>query len=273
MIYSRDRSGSRHHPGRLKEQSPLRLENIARHGPSVAIFQLAPGGAPHLFSSLLELKGWARRLSRHPISSEQKIESYERFAVEEQIYNIITELCKIPAARDEFNLGEGIQYNNHKNLLEDEIIDAYTNQSSSVHRPRPDQFCIHRVGDNTTHVLTSIEYKPPHKLSVATLHIGLRPMDLWKYTVRSKKIPTDEEAKLRYNAERLVCSALVQEYHIMIQEGIEYSYVTNGIARFLLRVARNNPETLYYFLYDPNTFQSSIRSQEWRNSVRASVPT
>jgi hypothetical protein len=39
----------------------------------------------------------------------------------------------------------------------------------------------------------------------------------------------------------------------MIQEGLEYSYVTNGIARVLLRVLYNDPSTLYYFLYDPNS--------------------
>jgi hypothetical protein len=41
-------------------------------------------------------------------------------------------------------------------------------------------------------------------------------MDLWKDMVRSNKIPTDQEAKIRYNAKRLVCSAIVQEYHVMI---------------------------------------------------------
>lgn len=39
----------------------------------------------------------------------------------------------------------------------------------------------------------------------------------------------------------------------MIQEGLEYLYVTNGIARVLLRVLYNNPSTLYYFLYNPNS--------------------
>lgn len=76
-------------------------------------------------------------------------------------------------------------------------------------------------------------------------------MDLWKKIVRSNKIPTDQDAKLRYNAERLVCSAIIQEYHVMIQEGLEYSYLTNGIARVLLRVPQDEPTTLYYFFCDP----------------------
>lgn len=120
-------------------------------------------------------------------------------------------------------------------------------------------------------------------------------MDLWKKMVRSNKIPTDQDAKLRYNAERLVCSAIVQEYHVMIQEGLEYSYLTNGIAGVLLRVPQDEPTTLYYFFCDPHSevniaadtfsqlsrtsvarvlclclmaFRSSARGQEWRNRLR-----
>ncbi|KAF3000593.1 hypothetical protein E8E15_000234 [Penicillium rubens] len=151
----------------------------------------------------------------------------------------------IPAAREEFGLGDGIQFSNHTNSLNDnDAIESDTSQPSSVHDPRPDQFCIHRVDDRTITLLTTVEYKPPHKLPVVTLRMGLRPMDLWKDMVKSNKIPTSKEAKLRYNAERLVCSAIVQEYHVMIQEGLEFSYVTNGIARVLLRVPHDDPSTL-----------------------------
>lgn len=253
-----------------------------------------------MFSSLYELEGLGRRLGRKPISSEQELEAYERFAVEEHINDIITELCKIPAAREEFGLGDAIQFSNHTNSLNDnDAIEADTSQPSSVHHPRPDQFCIHRVDGRTTTLLTTVEYKPPHKLPIATLRTGLRPMDLWKDMVKSNKIPTSEEAKLRYNAERLVCSAIVQEYHVMIQEGLEFSYVTNRIAWVLLRVPHDDPSTLYYFLCDPNSevntevedsfqqpktsiartlclclmaFRSPARGQEWRNSTRPVLP-
>ena len=119
-------------------------------------------------------------------------------------------------------------------------------------------------------------------------------MDLWKKMVRSNKLPTDQDAKLRYNAERLVCSAIVQEYHVMIQEGLEYSYLTNGIACVLLRVPQDEPTTLYYFFCDPHSkvniaadtfsqlsktsvarvlclclmaFRSPACGQEWRNRL------
>lgn len=40
---------------------------------------------------------------------------------------------------------------------------------------------------------------------------------------------------------------------MIIQEGLEYLIVTNGIARVLLRVLYDDPSTLYYFLYNPNS--------------------
>lgn len=159
--------------------------------------------------------------------------------MEEYVHDIVAELCKLPAACEEFGLRDGIQFSNYTNSLnESEATEANASQLSSISHPRPDQFCIHRVDDNINTLLTTVEYKPPHKLSVATLRIGLRPMDLWKDIVRSNKIPTDQQAKLKHNAERLVCSAIVQEYYVMIQEGLEYSYLTNGLTRVLRVVSR-----------------------------------
>lgn len=137
------------------------------------------GESPRLFSSLVELEGIGRRVIRKPLSYEQDLEAYERFAVGDYIYDIITALCKLPAARDEFGLGDGIQSSNYTNSLnQNEAIEADASQPSSVHHLRPDQFCIHRIDGNTSTLLTTVEYKPPHKLSVATLRMGLRPMDL-----------------------------------------------------------------------------------------------
>lgn len=56
------------------------------------------GQAPRLFSSLPELEGLGRRFSRKPLSSEQDLEAYERFGVEEHVHDIITELCKTPSS-------------------------------------------------------------------------------------------------------------------------------------------------------------------------------
>ena len=215
-------------------------------------FQSAPERAPHLFSSLPELEGLSRRFARKPLSSEQDLEAYERFGVEEHVHNIIAELCKILAACDEFGLSDGIQFSNHSNSLSrDEIFGADTSQLSSTPHPRPDQFCIYRVDGNTNTLLTTTEYKLSYKLPVTALRIELRPIDLWKTIVRSNKIPTEQDTKLRYNVERLACSATVQEYYTIFEEGCEYFYVINRLVCILLRVPHNEPTTLYYFFCDP----------------------
>ncbi|KAH8434375.1 uncharacterized protein LDX57_012023 [Aspergillus melleus] len=256
-------------------------------------FHSEDGEALRLFPSMSELTGIGQRLVRDPLSSERQLEAYERFAVEDHVQDVITELCKLPAARIEFGLGDGIQFKSHANILQE------NEEATEGGYSRPDQFCIHRVDGITTSPLTSIQYKPPHKLAAAALRMSLRPRDLWKDMVRSTEIPTDQEARLKRNAERLACSAIVQEYHVMIQEGLEYSYVTNGITRVLLRVPRDKPSTLYYFCCDLNSevdldresiselsktsiaqvtclylmaFRSSLRDQEWRNRVRQDIP-
>ncbi|KKZ68824.1 hypothetical protein EMCG_05596 [[Emmonsia] crescens] len=114
----------------------------------------------------------------------------------------------------------------------------------------------HRINDATNTLITTVEYKPPHKLSVENLRAGLQLMKLWEEIVQSDTIPKSDELnkdeKLRYNAEQLTCSVLVQKYHVMIQAGLEYSYITNGFAIVLLRVPYSDPSTLYYYLCEPN---------------------
>ncbi|PYH98607.1 hypothetical protein BO71DRAFT_459297 [Aspergillus ellipticus CBS 707.79] len=85
---------------------------------------LAPSeqSAARLFSPRLELERLGRRFSKRAISSKQDLESYERFAVEDYIHDIIEELCKIPAAREEFHLGHRIRFDNHANALD--AVDA-----------------------------------------------------------------------------------------------------------------------------------------------------
>ncbi|BDD60316.1 hypothetical protein MAP00_005454 [Monascus purpureus] len=71
---------------------------------------LAPPGQPaaQVFPSRTVLEGFGEEFRKRAISSEQDLESYERFGVENHVRDIIAELCKIPAARQEFRLGDGV---------------------------------------------------------------------------------------------------------------------------------------------------------------------
>ncbi|KAE8152103.1 hypothetical protein BDV25DRAFT_170867 [Aspergillus avenaceus] len=253
--------------------------------------------AEQLFHPFLVLKGFGKELGR-PISSEQDLESYERFAVENHVRDIIAALCNKPAARTEFQLSDGVTFDNHANSLDPPQGDLSQPTESSTSRPsRPDQFCIRRGNSET--ILTTVEYKPPHKLSVENIRCGLRPMDFWDEVVAPNSDPTEEPEKLRYNADRLTGSALAQEFHVMIQEGLEYSYLTNGLTVVLLRVPYEDPTTLYYHLCEPNldvdpendqsfrhpwtsiarvlclclmSFRSKAYDHEWRNNARQLLP-
>jgi len=209
-----------------------------------------------IFSTVARVEGLAESLGG-PLSSERDLESYERFAVENHVRDIILKLSEVPEARRRFRIGDGVWFESHSNTLEDDAEETTApldveGRSSTQYRPRPDQFCIHRV-DGKHSLLMTVEYKPPHKLTVENLRVGLRPQtDFWNDVVRRKEIPTEEAEKLKYNAEQIVGSVLTQEYHAMIWEGLEVSYVTIGLALVLLRVPREDPTTLLYFLCEPN---------------------
>ncbi|KAL4986045.1 hypothetical protein BDW68DRAFT_133427 [Aspergillus falconensis] len=292
-------------PAPIGKHCPLRLrpwtdcedkqreiyESVCRY------LQPTEGDARELFTSLVALEDYGRRFARRPISSEQDLETYERLAVEDHVYDIVAELCKIPEAREEFRLGNGIWFDNHPNALDDDDeVDA--SQPSTTKPSKPDQFCIYQTDGDRRTLLTTVEYKPPHKLSAADLRLGLRPMDIWREVVQPDQVPTEEPEKSRYRAERLVGSAIVQEFHVMIQEGLEYSYLTNGLMDVQLWVPYDDPTTLYYHLGDPGiygmagvamagiprtriertlclclmSFRAPLRDQAWRNAAKDGLP-
>ncbi|KAL2372011.1 hypothetical protein RJ035_005769 [Blastomyces gilchristii] len=256
------------------------------------------GDAPRLFTPPLELHGLGRWFGRRRLQSEKDLESYERFAVEDHICDIIAELCIIPDAQNRFHLGDGVVFDNHANTLDGPEDDTAVVDESSSQRLQADQFCIHQVNGTAKSLLTTVEYKPPHKLSAENLRTGLRLMEFWKEVVQRPTIPTDQNEKLRYNAEQLTGSALAQEYHIMIQEGLKYSYITTGFALVLLRVLYDNSSTLYYYLCESNmdvhsenpgafnqpktaiarvlclclmSFLAQTHDQSWRNDARSQL--
>lgn len=115
-------------PAPIGKHCPLRLrpwtdcedkqrkiyESVCRY------LQPTEGDARELFTSLVALEDHGRRFARRPISSEQDLDTYERLAVEDHVHDIVAELCKIPEAREEFRLGNGIWFDNHPNALDDD---------------------------------------------------------------------------------------------------------------------------------------------------------
>ncbi|KAJ5550881.1 hypothetical protein N7461_005579 [Penicillium sp. DV-2018c] len=198
----------------------------------------------------------------------------------------------MPAAREDFGLGDGITFDTYSSVLgQNEMDETEMNNSSAASPGRQTQSFIKRIDGDIHTLLATVAYKPPHKLSLEILRKGLGDMDLWENMVQTNKMLHNEADRSVYNAQRLVCAALVQQYHVMIEEGLEYSYLTTGIALVLLWVPREKPSTLYYHLCVPNeevgdpdvdlaqpntpiarvlclclmSLRSRQRDQEWRN--------
>jgi hypothetical protein len=62
-----------------------------------------------------------------------------------------------------------------------------------------------------------------------------------------RTIPTDPVEGLQYKT-----PALVQTYDVMIEEGLPYAILTNGLAQVLLFVPSDDLGALYYQLCEPN---------------------
>ncbi|KAI1939937.1 hypothetical protein LOZ66_002371 [Ophidiomyces ophidiicola] len=159
---------------------------------------LQPDGrdAPQLFLSISHIESFAQRLSRL-IRRERSIEYHERLAVEDHVGMIISELCRIPHARAEFGLGDGVQFESLSNTL-DEPDDAETRA-----RCYPNQSCVYRIDGDTERPITILEYQLPYKLSSENLRSGLQSIDFYREIVQSNDIPGAKEEKLISNAIRL----------------------------------------------------------------------
>ncbi|KAG6003408.1 hypothetical protein E4U21_002041 [Claviceps maximensis] len=262
--------------------------------------QPANKDAPRLFASQDHLEFASRTCLKDSLNSENALASYDRSAVNDRVEEIIAELCKIPAAKQEFGLGTKLLFDSYTNTLEKtKITDSETKQISSHPRSASNNYCINVQDDNTKVLLTFTEYKPPHKLPTAAIHLGLRPMDLLQDMVHCETTPTEAVEKQKFDAERVACFAIVQQHHVMIQEGLEVSCLTNGFCEIHLRVPCQDLRILQYYVFEPNADMDTenadyprsltkvarrlclylschgykLRNQEWRNAAEETLRT
>lgn len=221
------------------------------------------------FNSVAFCEGLGRDLRLRKIASEADLQSYERTALETMVTHVINQLCEIETAQVRFNLGQGIAFENHVNTLSDvaEEVQQHLNIRTPQASPEPpsssdsesdtkrkrtraDQFCVYRNIEDVRKLLFLVEYKPPHKVSKDNIQAGFRPMDIDE-TLRMATIPTELEARLQDNADRLIAAIATQTFHYMIENGLEYSYITTGETFVFLRIKEDDPTTLYYHLAVP----------------------
>jgi hypothetical protein len=200
-----------------------------------------------LFSSRVALEDLGHTLCRRPLASEKDLESYERFAVEEKVKDVMEQLMMMREAQSLLNQCNEIEFENHLNTLSDNAEEVLERQK----RSRTDQACVFRNIQGNRSLLFVREYKAAHKLSVKYLRAGLRPMNLREDVVQRPTIPQDPGEKLNYNADRLVAAAVTQTFEYMIENGLEFSSIGTGPAEVYLRVLEDDPTTAYYYLAEP----------------------
>ncbi|KAJ4317082.1 hypothetical protein N0V84_007535 [Fusarium piperis] len=229
---------------------------------------LANANDDRSFESRAFLRGLGARVSHRAISNEKDLEHFQHNSVEVPVRSIVQRLRKEEAFRDEFNVGNGIIFENHPSAISDVAEEVVERQGPPTTPPgtsgpdsldrnqlRPDQICVYTTDEQSPlrNMAYVMEYKAPHKLMPVHMRAGLRSIDIYKEVVNRVTVPTkdDREALFQYHAERLVAAAVTQTFHYMIEAGLEYGLLTTGETIVFLKIDWQDPGTLYFHLAEP----------------------
>lgn len=231
--------------------------------------------SPRAFASLQHLEELGQEHAQRKLASEKDLESFERATLENPVARILHFLCSQPETRDLFNLDNGVEFENHPNTLSDrsEEVTQRLRENADPSTParaqdppsglRADQICVYTTRDGRRIPILIVEYKAPHKLTLPHLRLGLREMDVKNEVVDCHTLPDKEDADavFQYHSDRLSAAVVTQVYTYMIENGLEYSYITTGEAFVFLRVPLDEPKTVLYHLADPKAEASEAVEQ------------
>ncbi|EGE07247.1 hypothetical protein TEQG_06320 [Trichophyton equinum CBS 127.97] len=225
---------------------------------------LHPSNAPELrvFPPRQALEHQGHIACLHPLGSEGDLQRHQFLEVETPIYETIKALAAIPAARERFSLADGIVFENHLNSITEIPMDSETSVIPKT--IKPDQNCIFHQVNGERNLIYVTEYKAAHKLTDDFIRSGLYRMNMYEDVVQRAILPDkkDKDGNAQYNAERLTCSALTQTFDYMIRQGLEYSCLTNGRIKVMLRVPIDNPEILQYSILEPSRDAEPVDDQD-----------
>ncbi|KAM3497832.1 hypothetical protein MY10362_008828 [Beauveria mimosiformis] len=224
------------------------------------------------FTPLSALTSTGEELRERSLGSELDLGYFERTTVENQVASVIKQLYKNSRLREIFKLKGDVKFENHGNTLTDErtlatdmgSLDLNPRRSQRlaakerVHvqrqgpsteeklaRPKADQFCVYNKGADGRIPAFIVEYKAPHKLSLAHIRAGLQDMAL------DEVVRLQEHEAPEVTCRRVIAAVITQVYSYMINGGIEYGYVCTGEAFIYIHVREDEANTAYYFLSVP----------------------
>lgn len=77
-----------------------------------------------------------------------------------------------------------------------------------------------------------------------------------------------EQENLDYKADWRIGSAITKAFSHMIENGLQYSYITTGEAIIFLRVGTEDPSIVYYHLAVPNE-EVKLDDYDWQRTAVA----
>ena len=223
------------------------------------------------FDSRHSIKTQGEKVALQQLASGQDLHSLQRAIVETPVTQIVEHLKLLDDVRNKIGLAGEIKFYNHLSPLSNDAnevvqrlevqqLEPFTppHLAPSICRPRPDQICVHTTVEDLHKPTLIVEYKAPHKLTLAHLHHVLRPdrppLELDK-VVNGVWVPAPQDtvAHFEYHAERLVAAVVTQTFSYMVGCGTRYGYITTGEAFIFLHIKlEDNAKIVYYHLAEPN---------------------
>lgn len=124
--------------------------------------------------------------------------------VEDPVEEIIRHFFKVPEIRQRLNLKSSVKFENHPNTLIDNTELRAHLKKLQITQPNfpsqlkdADQKCIQKTVGGESISCLIVEYKAPHRLTLAHIREGLRPMNPWNDFVNNPKIPSDESSEAK----------------------------------------------------------------------------
>ena len=213
---------------------------------------------PFLFNAIADR---GQEMSERNIASERDLEYVLRSIFETPVAGINSKLVQIPAASSEFDLAGGVIFENHANTISEaneevlaDLAQAWLSGSEKVVLPtHADQICMHQDVSGRRELRFTMEYKTPHKLTAEHLRRGLRQLPPRLEVVNRATVQADPEGKVQYESDWRTEAAVSQKFGYMIEKGLEFSYISTSETIVFLRVAEDNPETVYFHPADLST--------------------
>ena len=212
------------------------------------------GSNAQLFMSKNSLTENVANLSSRPIASEADLLSFREHTIEDPLRAAIQAMTQIDELILPAKAEHGIAFSHHSNLMKDPSLSKTDTDQKHI---SADRFCYATLTNGSYGLITVVEQKPPHKLSLSMLDAGLFEMELDE-VINETKISNDEDARFKASATQAVAATLSQAYAYMVEGGLEYGCVETGEATVFLRVLEGDVQTLYYHLAIPSREVKSL---------------